>query len=143
MNRKLLTSPVELHQIAEWLQAAGLYSIEISGPDGLVRVVASVGGGKIPATRVVQHESASRLHVAQINSPDVGVFRLVHPLRTMPFVQDGDAVRASDIVGLLGTRGLYHPIVAPCAGRVVRMHAEDRQPVGYGARLLDLEISSP
>ena len=77
----------------------------------------------------------------EITAPSVGIFRRTHPTRSMPLVQTGQTVLASDPVGLLQIGALLVHVVAPKAGNVSDVLVEDGTTVGYGTALVRLTES--
>jgi acetyl-CoA carboxylase biotin carboxyl carrier protein len=143
MTSKPPFSSADLRQIAQWLEAAGLQSIEISGPGQSVRIVGS-RAGRAPWGAVIEEmaPAGAGQRITRVTAEDIGVFMAAHPLRAAPFVEPGQSVRAGDIVGLLKTRDVYVPVTAPSAGVVVRIAARHGQAAGYGAALIDIETES-
>jgi acetyl-CoA carboxylase biotin carboxyl carrier protein len=131
----------ELKQIAEWLHAAGLSSIEISGPNGSVRLTVANGENRIaPAVDASEQVLADRSIMA-VKAGTVGIFLDAHPMRPAPIVQLGDTVRAGDIVGLIGIGRIYAPVTAPGDGCVVRFLVEPGTLVDFGAPILEIRTS--
>jgi acetyl-CoA carboxylase biotin carboxyl carrier protein len=140
MTSKPPFSTAELRQIAEWLDAARLHSIEICSPEQSVRIVASMGGRKPWGMAFEEMPvEAGGERIKCIRSTEIGVFLTTHPLRTAPFVGPGQHVKAGEIVGLLKTGEVFLPVLASCTGAVVRLAAAHGQAVDYGAGLIEIE----
>ena len=71
-----------------------------------------------------------------IPAPSVGIFRRIHPLRTAPLVEPGQAVSAGDPVGLLQIGVLLVHVLAPKDGVMLDVLVEDGAAVGYGTALM-------
>ena len=56
-----------------------------------------------------------------------------------PFKAEGDSVTAGETVGLVEVMKSFTPVVAEVAGRVLRFHVGDEEPVMAGQPLFDLE----
>jgi acetyl-CoA carboxylase biotin carboxyl carrier protein len=136
----------ELKQIAEWLQAAGLSSIEVSGPNGSVRLTVANGeNGSAPEGGPsdhagFEHPSADQ-SITAVKAETVGIFLDTHPMRSTPIVQPGDRVKAGDIVGLIAIGRIYAPVTAPGDGCVVRFLVESGTLVDFGAPILEILTS--
>ncbi len=73
-----------------------------------------------------------------IRAPLAGVFyRAVAP-EALPFIAEGDWVRAGQMVGLLEAMKLMNECRAEVAGRVARIFAVDGMAVADGAPLIEL-----
>lgn len=83
---------------------------------------------------------ADGLH--RIVAPMLGIFFRSPSAGEPPFVKEGDQVKAGDTVGLIEVMKLFTPVVAECAGRVVRIEAADAMLVEHGQTLLLIERSS-
>ena len=66
-----------------------------------------------------------------IRSPDMGIFRAVHPLRQGRPVQMHDEIVEKQIVGYVEAGEVLLAIPAGCRGRVTDIKVKDNQPVGY------------
>jgi acetyl-CoA carboxylase biotin carboxyl carrier protein len=78
----------------------------------------------------------------RIAAPMLGIFFRSPSIGAPPFVQEGDRIKAGDTVGLIEVMKLFTPVVAECAGRVVRIDAADATLVEHGQTLLLIEPSS-
>lgn len=117
----------ELDQIAQWLRAASLSSIEITRPDCSIRIsVSAAGSGPPPAP----------VRVAMATT--VGRFLDGHPLRSAPFVQIGTTVEAGNIVGLVKNGHLLMPVIATRPGIVARIMAAPGSMLDYGRQVIEI-----
>ncbi len=112
-------------EISAWLAGSDITRLELSGPEGVVRLGQEVA----PAT------PAS----VAVRSAGVGVFLHRHPLSTAAFVAPGARVAAGQMVGLLQVGVLLMPVLAPSAGLAVGYLVPHGQIVGFGVAVLTLE----
>jgi len=75
----------------------------------------------------------------RIAAPMLGIFFRSPSVGAPPFVKEGDRIKAGDTVGLIEVMKLFTPVVAECAGRVVRIDAADATLVEHGQTLLLIE----
>ena len=76
-----------------------------------------------------------------IESPMVGTFyRSPSPDAAM-FVEEGTSVRKGQPLCIIEAMKMMNEIEAPAAGRIVRIIAENAQPVEYGQPLMILEVA--
>jgi acetyl-CoA carboxylase biotin carboxyl carrier protein len=133
----------EIRQLAGWLEASGMTSIEVGRPGQSLRLSAG-GGGKAAGAAALPPAPPAPPAVAG-PSPDVaraasaGIFLRAHPMRDRPFARAGDSVRQGSIVGLLRVGALVTPVLAPVAGTVAEPIAADGAVVGYGTPLVAIE----
>ena len=73
-----------------------------------------------------------------VNSPMVGTVYLQPQPGSPSFVKVGDVVNEGQTVLLIEAMKTMNPIVAPRAGKIVRLLVVDAQPVEYGEPLLVL-----
>ncbi|MGH7781035.1 MAG: acetyl-CoA carboxylase biotin carboxyl carrier protein [Candidatus Binataceae bacterium] len=74
-----------------------------------------------------------------VESPMVGTFYRSPSPDSDPFVNEGDSVRKGQTVCIIEAMKMMNEVEAPAAGRVVRIIAEDGQPIEYGQPLMVLE----
>lgn len=135
----------ELKLIAEWLEAAGLHSIEISGPGHGVRIVMAKDDDA-PAPPIEDGAQASSPEVSEpgaILAPGPGVFLAAHPSRSTPFVHPADIVKRGGIAGLLKIGRICVPVTAPRDGVVGLLLAEPGALVGFGTPLMQFHPAAP
>ena len=69
----------------------------------------------------------------EVRAQVVGVFHRARELDGPPLVQEGDAVDGNKAIGVIETLGIASDVVAPRAGRLHELVAQDGQAVEYGA----------
>jgi acetyl-CoA carboxylase biotin carboxyl carrier protein len=75
-----------------------------------------------------------------VESPMVGTFYRAPSPDAGPFVEEGSSVRKGQTVCIIEAMKMMNEIEAPAAGRVVRIIAENAQPVEYGQALMVIEV---
>lgn len=118
----------ELKQIAEWLEAAGLSSIEIKSPDGCIRLV-------VPPDENAPAQNAITLAAS---ATAVGVLLDCHPLRTTPLVQVGSSVTPGAVIALVRNGPVMTPVIAPCIGHVTGFLVTPGMMVDYGRAVIEI-----
>ena len=75
-----------------------------------------------------------------IESPMVGTFYRAPSPDATPFVEEGSSVRKGQTVCIIEAMKMMNEIEAPASGRIVRIVAENAQPVEYGQALMVIEV---
>jgi biotin carboxyl carrier protein len=75
---------------------------------------------------------------AEIRSPLPGTFYRKPAPDSPPFKQDGDAVIASDVIGLIEVMKSFHEIKAETEGNSIRFLVDDGDAVMAGQALAEL-----
>jgi len=76
---------------------------------------------------------------AEIRSPLPGTFYRKPAPDSPPFKQDGDAVAASDVIGLIEVMKSFHEVLAGVDGQAVAFLVEDGDAVMAGQVLAEAE----
>ena len=122
-----MTAAEQIQLLSRWLDGTDIELLELTTEQEVIRLRRSPADGTAPA-RIEAERS-------MIPAPSVGLFRRSHPMRTSPLVQPGQHVQEGEPVGLLQIGALLVHVVAPCAGTVLEVVAEDGAAVGFGAPL--------
>jgi acetyl-CoA carboxylase biotin carboxyl carrier protein len=83
---------------------------------------------------------AEELHI--IKSPIVGTFYSASSPDAAPFVKVGDEIQVGQVVCIIEAMKLMNEIEADVKGEVVRVLAENSQPVEYGQPLYAIRPSA-
>lgn len=70
-----------------------------------------------------------------IGSPVVGVFRGSNSKSRPPFVVEGDRVKHGDRLGIVECMKIPTDVLSLCDGEIIKILAQDGQPVEYGQPL--------
>jgi acetyl-CoA carboxylase biotin carboxyl carrier protein len=76
-----------------------------------------------------------------IESPMVGTFYRAASPDAAPFVEEGSSVRKGQPLCIIEAMKMMNEIEAPAAGRIVRIIADNAQPIEYGQPLMILEVA--
>jgi acetyl-CoA carboxylase biotin carboxyl carrier protein len=91
-----------------------------------------------PSTAEAAREAA-RADLVTIEAPMVGTFYRAPAPEAEPFVREGDAVKKGQVLCIIEAMKLMNEIESKVAGRVVRVLAENGQPIEYGQALFLIE----
>ena len=92
-----------------------------------------------PAAAPIPRNEDEGLHV--LTATMVGTFYRRPNPEAHPFVQEGDAVKKGQVVCLLEAMKILNEIESDVSGTIVRIYAEDAQPVEYGEKLMAIRIN--
>jgi len=130
------------HNLAELeVEAAGT-RIRIVREHAPVAVAARTD--REPAAVAVQQSSApdlgaSTAHLVPVEAPMVGTFYRAPKPDAPPFVAEGDVVKEGQVLCIVEAMKLMNEIEAKIAGRIVKVVAENGQPVEFGQPLFLME----
>lgn len=147
---KLSVDKKLIRDLAELLAETGLSEISWSEGGVEVRVarnatitVAPPPVAAVPPVLVAAAPAAEApdltAHPGAVKSPMVGTAYVAPEPGAQPFVKPGDAVREGQTVLIVEAMKTMNPILAPRAGKVVRILVENQQPVEYGQILMLIE----
>ena len=128
-----MTGAEQVKLFSRWLEGTDIELLELTAGQEVIRLRRGPAGAA-----AAPPAPAAAAEVSTIVAPSVGLFRRAHPLHAAPLVQDGQSVREGDPVGLLQIGALLVHVVAPHAGRVLDVVAEEGAAVGYGTALVRL-----
>lgn len=80
--------------------------------------------------------------LVHLEAPMVGTFYSRPSEDEKPFIAVGDKVMEGDTVCIIEAMKLFNNVKAPVSGKVVRIHVDNEQPVGYGDVLISFEPDS-
>ncbi|MBY5556232.1 acetyl-CoA carboxylase [Rhizobium leguminosarum] len=131
--------------LTEALTAAGVNGLEISQPDGQLRiVVAEKGGAQISSTEATPPApgfapgSASTV----VKAPMAGRFCVEHPAASAVPQNLPRSVSDADIVGFVGVGHILLPLRPGRSVILTRLLAEPGALVGFGDPLFEIELPS-
>ncbi len=133
-----------VRDIAAALADTDIDSLEIEGHGVRLRLRRPAGGPlPAPSSEPSVADGSTALMPVHAVAPMAGVFRHGHALQPAAMAQAGATVRAGQAVGLVEVGLLLLPVLAPCAGTVLALAAEDGARVGYGDPLVVLRADGP
>jgi acetyl-CoA carboxylase biotin carboxyl carrier protein len=151
----------EIKALIALMNDHGLVELEIEDKKGKIRLVrgplaptleansnsaaVSVHPGKRRAgAKVAAKADAGAVELASnqtlVESPMVGTFYRSPSPDAAPFVEEGSSVRKGQTVCIIEAMKMMNEIEAPASGRVVKIVAENAQPVEYGQALMVIEV---
>jgi acetyl-CoA carboxylase biotin carboxyl carrier protein len=90
-----------------------------------------------PAGTIAEEFSEDRYHI--IHSPIVGTFYRAPAPDTPPYVEEGDTIKAGQVVCIVEAMKLMNEIQAEKGGKVVRVAVENAEPVEYNQMLIVID----
>ena len=90
-----------------------------------------------PAPGSVETAAEKKLH--EVRSPIVGTFYRAPAPDADPYVEVGQTVQPGTILCIIEAMKLMNEIESDAAGRVVKIHVENGQPVEYNQTLFSIE----
>lgn len=99
---------------------------------------AALAGAATPAASEPAPDETG-LHV--ITATMVGTFYRRPNPEAPPFVKEGDTVRKGQVICILEAMKILNEIECDVGGTVVKVHAEDAQPVEFGEKLFTIRLS--
>jgi acetyl-CoA carboxylase biotin carboxyl carrier protein len=142
-----------IRKLAQILNETGLTEIELDHKGAKVRVA------KMMQSAAVVHAPPAMVHTpvaakpmaaaaasateevagTPLKSPMVGTAYLLPSPESPPFVTVGSSVKEGQTVLIIEAMKTMNQIVAPKAGKVVKINVENAQPVEYGEVLMVIE----
>ena len=141
-----------IRKLAQILNETGLTEIELDHKGAKVRVA------KMMQAAAVVHAAPTMVHTpvaakpmaaapiaveevagTPLKSPMVGTAYLLPSPESPPFVTVGSSVKEGQTVLIIEAMKTMNQIVAPKAGKVVKINVENAQPVEYGEVLMVIE----
>ncbi len=147
----------EIRALLELLREYGLTEVEIEKSGERVRIrreatAAAPPGpapaGAAPAMAVPASQTAPAAgappderprHLVTVEAPMVGTFYRASSPDADPYVREGDAIKEGQVLCIIEAMKLMNEIESKVSGRVIRVLAENGQPVEYGQPLFLIE----
>jgi acetyl-CoA carboxylase biotin carboxyl carrier protein len=144
-------SPFTVDQVVELAVRHNLAELEVEAAGTRIRVVrehapAPTGPRREPVPTLAAAlpqpapETAElATHLVTVEAPMVGTFYRAPKPDAPPFVAEGDTVKEGQVLCIVEAMKLMNEIEAKVAGRIVKVVAENGQPVEFGQPLFLLE----
>ncbi len=129
---KELGSVLEEHRLAEARWETPEWGVVLRR--ATIPLEAAPGGP--PDESYAEEEAAPASKGTPVSSPMTGVFYGSSSPSAAPFVNEGDAVTAGQVVGLIEAMKVFNEIVAPTSGTVLKIVAASGAVVNPGEPLL-------
>jgi biotin carboxyl carrier protein len=124
-----------VRQVVGAVRASDITELELANGDFSVRLRRQPTAGSPPAAEDEQVDG--RFH--QVVSPFTGLFYRSPTPAARPYVNEGDWVEPTSVVGLVETMKVFNEIDADVAGRIARFTADSGQLVHAGDVLVLIE----
>jgi acetyl-CoA carboxylase biotin carboxyl carrier protein len=124
--------------------ALGTTVVSSMAPDAAAAAVASparrlAAPAAAPPPPAPAPDDEAGLHL--ITATMVGTFYRRPNPEAAAFVKEGDSVRKGQVVCLLEAMKILNEIESDVGGTVVKVHAEDAQPVEFGEKLFSIRLA--
>ena len=158
----------KLKTLIDLVSESNVAELEITEPEGKVRIVKSVGvqytpsanssgltpmpisaidlGALPPAGSSAQEttnapttSAPAASTVHVVKSPMVGTFYRSASPESAPFVEVGQVVREGETICIIEAMKILNEIEADKSGTITKIHAQNAQAVEYGSALFDIE----
>jgi acetyl-CoA carboxylase biotin carboxyl carrier protein len=146
----------EIRALLELLREYGLTEVELERGGDRIRLrrehapaaapAGTAPAGAAPAPAVAQPAVAAepvrddrRQHLVTVEAPMVGTFYRAPSPDAEPYVREGDAIKEGQVLCIIEAMKLMNEIESKISGRVIRVLAENSQPVEYGQPLFLIE----
>ena len=144
-----------IRKLAAILNETGLTEIELDHKGAKVRVAKMMqaaamvhsapamanapAAAMMPATMAAPAAAVAEMAGTPLKSPMVGTAYLLPAPDAAPFVTVGSTVKEGQTVLIIEAMKTMNQIVAPKAGKVVKINVENAQPVEFGEVLMVIE----
>jgi len=140
-----------VEQVVELAVRHNLAELEVEAAGTRIRIVRehapvalAARTDREPAAVAAHQASASDLaesaaHLVPVEAPMVGTFYRAPKPDAPPFVAEGDVVKEGQVLCIVEAMKLMNEIEAKIAGRIVKVVAENGQPVEFGQPLFLME----
>jgi len=140
-------APFTIEQVVELAVRHKLAELEVEIAGTRIRIVrehapgalATRGDRDSAATEALQPSATdlaeSTAHLLPVEAPMVGTFYRAPKPDALPFVTEGDVVKEGQVLCIVEAMKLMNEIEAKTAGRIVKVVAENGQPVEFGQPL--------
>lgn len=127
----------EIRRLAKLLHDCHLEELEVEHEGKRMRLVRA----RSAAPEAILRESLPPLdtNAVEVRSKTVGVFYAKPSPKERAYVACGEFVRAGQVLGLIESMKVFHPLHAPCDGRILDITIEHGQAIGYDQVLMRID----
>jgi len=138
----------EVRALLELFREYGLTEVEIERSGERIRVrreappppaPAPAAGGAPAAPAAEPLRDDRRQHLVTVEAPMVGTFYRAPSPDADPYVRESDLIKEGQVLCIIEAMKLMNEIESKVSGRVIRVLAENGQPVEYGQPLFLIE----
>jgi acetyl-CoA carboxylase biotin carboxyl carrier protein len=140
-----------IRTLADILNETGLSEIELEQKGSRVRVSRTMTAVATVAHQAPAHHVAAPVavpvvvkasdaeHAGTVKSPMVGTIYMASAPGNPNFIEIGSEVKQGQTLLIIEAMKTMNQIPSPVAGKVIRIHVENGDPVEYGAALVTIE----
>jgi acetyl-CoA carboxylase biotin carboxyl carrier protein len=140
-----------IRTLADILNETGLSEIELEQKGSRVRVSRTMTAVATVAHQAPAHHTPSPVaapavvkvfdaeHAGTVKSPMVGTIYMASGPGNPNFIEIGSEVKQGQTLLIIEAMKTMNQIPSPVAGKVIRIHVENGDPVEYGAALVTIE----
>jgi acetyl-CoA carboxylase biotin carboxyl carrier protein len=143
----------EIRALLDLLREYGLTEVEVERGGDRIRLrrelmsppvaPASPAGAPGPVAHTAAGAESARedrrQHLVTVEAPMVGTFYRAPSPDAEPYAREGDAIKEGQVLCIIEAMKLMNEIESKVSGRVIRVLAENGQPVEYGQPLFLIE----
>lgn len=136
----------KLHEFIRFMDENQLCELEIEEEGQRIKLKKAIPNQQPPAfiaansqiatPAATQHTENSNI---EITSPMVGTFYRAPSPGAKPYVEIGEIVKPGDVVCIIEAMKLMNEIKAEVGGKIVRILAENGEPIEFGQQLFEIE----
>jgi biotin carboxyl carrier protein len=134
----------KLKKFIDFMNENNLYELEIEEEGKRIRL--KRGGAEQPVIMATGHPKEQGVAkeekvsgAMEIKSPMVGTFYRAPSPGAKPYVEVGDIIKPGDVVCIIEAMKLMNEIKAEVGGKLIKILAENGQPVEFGQTLFVME----
>ncbi|AYD03759.1 hypothetical protein [Neorhizobium sp. NCHU2750] len=130
------SDPKVIAALADQLQRCGVRTVEITAPDGEVRIVADLVPGAVVAQDLPRPVTTQSAEIPLAVAPIAGTFLRGHPSRLDDAADRDRPVKKGDRAGFIQVGPILVPVICKAEGETGPEQPESGSFVGYGSVLL-------
>jgi biotin carboxyl carrier protein len=142
MSRPDFSDPVSLIALTDMLTDAGVDGVEITTPEGQVRIIVSARARSAISVADTVCSSKAAVSKVVVKAPIAGHFCFSHPSLPAETENFPRLVAADDVIGFIRIDHILIPVVAGRNGSLVNQLAVQDALVGFGDPLFEIELQS-
>ncbi|KJF74830.1 hypothetical protein [Agrobacterium arsenijevicii] len=142
MSRPDFSDPVSLIALTDMLTDAGVDGVEITTPDGQVRIIVSAPAKTAISVSDTACSPTAAVSKVVVKAPIAGHFCFSHPSLPAETENLPRLVAADDVIGFIRIDQILIPVVAGRNGSLVNQLATQDALVGFGDPLFEIELQS-
>ncbi|NSY60898.1 acetyl-CoA carboxylase [Agrobacterium tumefaciens] len=142
MSRPDFSDPVLLTALTDMLTDAGVDGVEITTPEGQVRIIVSASARSAISVAGTVCSPKAAVSKVVVKAPITGLFCSSKPALPAKTQNLPRLVAADDVIGFIRIDHILVPVVAGRNGSLVNQLAVQDALVGFGDPLFEIELQS-